>query len=119
MQIYGKRLSGKYIQRKHFRKDSYFQYANFNESRFENLLIDGSRLTNSEISECKVKNLELNRTVLNESNLFRTYLRGVDITNSDISGVILSKDFAELRGAAINSIQAAELIRTFGIKVEF
>lgn len=34
-------------------------------------------------------------------------------------GVILSKDFAELRGAAINSIQAAELIRTFGIKVEF
>ena len=37
----------------------------------------------------------------------------------DDANVFFGEDFAELRGAAINSIQAAELIRTFGIKVEF
>ena len=99
-------------------KEGMVQYANCNECRFENVFWDESRIVSSELSECRMKGLKMNRAVLTESNFFKTMLNGTDFTSSDISGITLSGDFRELRGAVINGFQAADLVRQLGIKVE-
>lgn len=52
------------------------------------------------------------------TELFRTSLKGIDLSNCDISGIIISDLFSELRGAEVSYEQAAELARLLGIKIK-
>ena len=44
-------------------------------------------------------------------------LKGIDLSDCTIERIILSDSFRELKGATINSVQAADLIRLLGVKV--
>ena len=55
---------------------------------------------------------------LARSTFFRTSLSGVDLSTCDISGLRISSDLRELRGAVIDPEQAAELIGLLGIKIK-
>lgn len=100
-------------------KNSNLQYNNFNESKIESLFLDETFLISSELSSCAIKNLKLNHSSLAESNFLKTPLKGIDFTNTNISGITLSQNFSELRGATISPYQADELISTLGIKVDY
>ena len=57
-----------------------------------------------ELSECKVQGLQLRAADLTGTNCFKTYFSGTDLTDTEIGGITLSKDFAELRGAFDNAV---------------
>ena len=81
--------------------------------------MDETRLTDSELSECKVQGLQLRAADLTGTNCFKTYFSGTDLTDTEIGGITLSKDFAkELRGALITPYQAGRLVKLLGIKVQ-
>ena len=71
-----------------------------------------------ELSECKVQGLQLRAADLTGTNCFKTYFSGTDLTDTEIGGITLSKDFAELRGALITPYQAGGLVKLLGIKVQ-
>lgn len=100
-------------------KNSNFQYNNFNESKLESLFLDETFLISSELSDCTIKSLKLNHSSLAENNFFKTSLKNIDFTDTNISGITLSQNFSELRGATISPYQAGELISTLGIKVDY
>ena len=52
------------------------------------------------------------------TNCFKTYFSGTDLTDTEIRGITLSKDFARLRGALITPYQAGGLVKLLGIKVQ-
>ena len=94
------------------------QYANLNGSVLRQVILDETRLTDSELSECKVQGLQLRAADLTGTNCFKTYFSGTDLTDTEIGGITLSKDFAELRGALITPYQAGGLVKLLGIKVQ-
>ena len=58
------------------------------------VILDETRLTDSELSECKVQGLQLRAADLTGTNCFKTYFSGTDLTDTEIRGITLSKDFA-------------------------
>ena len=51
-------------------------------------------------------------------NFFRTPLKGLDLCDSDISGIEISESLSELKGAKIGLLQSAAFLRALGIDVE-
>ena len=45
-------------------------------------------------------------------------LKGVDLTDCDLAGLVLSADLRELRGATVSSFHAAAFLRALGINVK-
>ena len=68
------------------------------------VILDETRLTDSELSECKVQGLQLRAADLTGTNCFKTYFSGTDLTDTEIGGITLSKDFAELRESFDNAV---------------
>ena len=70
------------------------------------------------IERMQVQGLQLRAADLTGTNCFKTYFSGTDLTDTEIGGITLSKDFAELRGALITPYQAGGLVGLLGIKVQ-
>lgn len=100
-------------------KNSHLQYNNINESKLENLFLNETYLISSELSGCAIKNMKLNHASLAECNFFKTPLKNINFCDTNISGIILSSNFMELRGATISPFQSGELISSLGINVDF
>ena len=67
------------------------------QSVLRQVILDETRLTDSELSECKVQGLQLRAADLTGTNCFKTYFSGTDLTDTEIGGITLSKDFARTR----------------------
>ena len=66
--------------------------------------------------EVRFKKMTL-RKVDSAARIFRTPLKDMDLSDCKIEKIILSDTFRELKGASINPLQAAELVRLLGVKV--
>ena len=64
---------------------------------------DGFRIE----GDAKVQGLQLRAADLTGTNCFKTYFSGTDLTDTEIGGITLSKDFARLRGAD-NAVSGGE-----------
>ena len=64
-----------------------------------------------------MKKLSLEKVDFSGTDFFLTPLKGIDLSDCAIERIILSDSFRELKGATINSAQAADLIRLLGVKV--
>lgn len=95
-----------------------FQYANFDYSNLKFVSISESDMSNSSLTECKLKNFESYNTRFISTNFFNTPLKGIDFTQSQIGGLIISSTNIELYGAIFNSSQAADLAKLLGIIVQ-
>ena len=62
--------------------------------------------------------MQLKKVDLTGCELFRTALKGMDLTDCDLDGITLSEGCGELRGAKISPPQAAVVARILGIQVE-
>ena len=94
------------------------QYANLNGSVLRQVILDETRLTDSGIERMQGAGLTAASGGFNRDELFKTYFSGTDLTDTEIGGITLSKDFAELRGALITPYQAGGLVKLLGIKVQ-
>ncbi len=99
-------------------KESNFEYADLNGASINVAELIESNLKNASLSECKLKNLVTDKTEFVQTNFFKTPLKGIDFTNSTITGMIVSDTGQELRGAKVDFYQAAELAKLFGVIIK-
>ena len=88
------------------------------EATVEQLVASETKLTEASFHATRLRRVSLRSCDLTRSTFFRTSLSGVDLSTCDISGLRVSSDLRELRGAVIDPEQAAELIGLLGIKIK-
>jgi uncharacterized protein YjbI with pentapeptide repeats len=93
-------------------------YANLDSSKLEHVRFLESQLKGSFLTQCYFKDVIWNQADLEKASLFKTSLRGADLTTSKINGLILSDDGKEISGAIVDLYQAAELSRYLGIVIK-
>ena len=98
--------------------DSQLAYADLSETTVEQLVASETKLSGASFHATKLRHLALDRCDLSRATFFRTSLSGVDLSTCDISGLRVSSDLRELRGAVIDPDQAAELMGLLGIKIK-
>ena len=98
--------------------DSQLAYADFSETTVDQLAASETKLSEASFHVTRLRRLVLERCDLSRATFFRTSLSGVDLSACDISGLRVSSDLRELRGAVIDPDQAAELIGFLGIKIK-
>ena len=82
----------------------------------ENILFENTILRNSNFQENKLKNIILKKADLTRTQFFKTNLKGLDLSDSIIDGIIVSLE--DIRGVMINEFQAVDLIGLIGVKVK-
>lgn len=98
--------------------DCNFDYAYFDNSKFNSVIFKLSDLSNVSFTEVRFQNVELDEVKLHNTCFFKTSLRDIDFTSCQMSKIGLSNDFRELRGAVVNLYQAADLAKLLGVVVK-
>jgi hypothetical protein len=98
-------------------RDSVCSYANINESKLEQVTLQGCDLREASLSQMRLKRLKLETCDLTRAELFRTILRNVDLSSCNIQALRTSDTFVELRGAKIDLDQAPDIIGLLGVKL--
>lgn len=99
-------------------KDCNMDYVNMDNSILKQLLLENVQLNSSNLSHCRCRDILWNHVQLTNASFFKTPLRGMDFTESDINGLILSDDNEELKGAVVDIYQAAELAKRMGLTIK-
>ena len=76
----------------------------------------------SEVEECSFSDMSLEKMALTGCSLAHSIFKGTPLQNislcgSDISGIYISSDCNELRGAKLDVSQALDAARLMGIEV--
>lgn len=94
-----------------------FAGANLTGASLEKVLLADCDFTGASLSECRHKGLALQTSRFVKTSFFKTPLAGLDFTSSQLEGAVVSDTGAELRGAVVNTAQAADLARVLGVVV--
>lgn len=94
-----------------------FTEANFTGASVENVRLEECDFSAANLSEWRHKGLSLARSKFFRTSFFKTPLAGLDFTDSELEGVVVSDAAAELKGATVNVRQAAQLARLLGVTV--
>ena len=76
--------------------------SDFSESSFSSVKHDGLRIESSSLKSASFRN---------------TPLASVSLASSDISGIILSENLSELKGAKLDVSQALDIAKLLGIEI--
>lgn len=99
-------------------KDCNLNYSNFDSAKLEKTRIEDTQLNGANFAQCKCKSLTWLNDKLNNASFFKTSLRGMDFTSCDITGLSLSDELEEVRGAVVDLYQAAELAKRLGLVIK-
>lgn len=66
----------------------------------------------------KLKGVAFSKCDFTRVNFYTTSLKGINLSDSKLSGIEISADLSELKGATINAVQAADLIKNMGVLVQ-
>lgn len=94
------------------------QYANFDHGAFTYIFAKDCDFSHGILSECTVKEFAVKDSRFMETNFFRTRLRGMDFTECELAGIIVSDSHEELAGAVVSTWQALELARLLGVIIK-
>lgn len=95
------------------------EYANLSQGRMRNVVFSESSLRSGTAASCRFERTEFDRCDLTQAELFRTSLEGISLVGSQIAGIrIEAAESKELRGATVSTVQALELARMLGIRIE-
>ena len=72
-------------------------------------------MRNSFFQENRLKNLILDKADFRETQFFKTKLKDIDFSDSNIEGISVNID--DIKGAKINQIQINDLIYLLGVKI--
>ena len=81
---------------------SSFVYALISETLFEGCCLTDTDLSKSSMSQVVLRKTVFQKCRLVNTELFRTPLKGIDLSDCDISGITLSETLAELKGATVS-----------------
>ena len=95
-----------------------FDDANFDSSRLEHVQILRTRLNNGGLTACRCRQIFWSGASLKNASFFKTSLRGMDFSDSEIGGITVSDDNRELSGVIVDLYQAAELAKKMGIIIK-
>ncbi len=98
--------------------DSQFGYCDFSDASVSRLRAAETNLVEANIHLTKLSHVELDGCDLTRATVYRSSLAGVDLSTCDISGIRVSGDFRELRGAVVSAAQAVQLAGLLGVKVK-
>lgn len=94
-----------------------FDDANFDSSRLELVRFFKTRLYNSSLTACRCRQVSWSEAGLKNASFFKTSLRGMDLSDSEITGIVVSDDNKELSGVIVDLFQAAELAKKMGVVI--
>lgn len=112
----GANLGGSHLRECSFQNSS-FCYANCSHTLWDSCTIQSCVLKGAFWSESKLKKLKLQQVGLTSVDFFRTPLKGVDLSDCTIDGMMVSDTFQELKGAKISAAQAVDIAVLLGMKV--
>ncbi len=92
-------------------------YANFARTAWTGCALQSSSLREAVCSEVRFKNVTLAEVNFSGAEFFKTPLAGLDVSNCDINGILVSESFRELRGLRVSALQAMELARLLGVRI--
>lgn len=115
------RLVGCDLHQSYFVRDGFTNcvcsYANFAESKLEQVSFTSCDLHEASLSQLRLKRLTLESCNLTRAELMGTRLRGVDLSTCSIQALRVSNTFMELRDAKIGLDQAQDLVGLLGVKL--
>lgn len=99
--------------------DCMCRYANMGEVALEGALLQGCDLREAFLNEVQFrKRTRLERCDLTHADLFRTSLKGMDLSTCNIAGLLVSDTRQELIGAIIGAEQAVDVVGLLGVRVK-
>lgn len=95
-----------------------FRYSYLDSTRITDVLFDHIDFTEASMAEARLKRFEAKNSKFIKNNFFKTMLATVDFTRNEFVAPMVSTPPAELKGAKINILQAADIIGLWGVIVE-
>ena len=92
-------------------------YANGSRSVWEHVEITGSSFVSASLSEVKLKKIKMKDNRFESTDFFQTILKGMDFSECEVGGLLLSDTWKEVEGAKFSAWQAVELAKRLGIVV--
>jgi uncharacterized protein YjbI with pentapeptide repeats len=99
-------------------EESAFNYANCVSTTWINCSIHGCSFKEAFMSEAKLTKIELAQVDFTHADFYKTPLKGVDLSDCAIDGIMVSDTYAEFRGARMNMFQAACIAQLLGIEIK-
>lgn len=93
-------------------------YINLTDTRQKYVYYQESDIRNGSFEHCQFTSVEFDSCNLTEAEFNRTLLKGIDLTNSNITGIRVNPATGELRGAVVSSLQALELAHLMGLTIK-
>lgn len=94
------------------------RYISFDRATLEDVRIDNSDLHDSSFTAVSHKKLSIVASDLSRSDFRHTPLSGIALTSSSLSGIALSDNAKELKGAELDVSQALDIVRGMGVEVK-
>ena len=98
--------------------DCNFQYSNFHQSNVQSSEFICCDFSHGAVTASRHKKMVLSACRIVETNFFGTPLGGLDFSDCNLSGIIVSDTFSELRGAVVNPFQSVELAKLLGVVIK-
>ena len=98
--------------------DTAMRYANLTQSKFKVCNMVKSDLSESFFAQCSLEHFTVDNCNFTSAEFFKTKLSGIDFTTSNILGISVSEDYAELKGMIVDLYQGAELVKLLGVVVK-
>lgn len=92
-------------------------YANFGQAVLEDTSMVSCSFISAFLSELKLKRSSFHQNRFESTDFFKTSLKGVDLSDCELEGVLLSENFWEIKGAKLNALQAVEIAKLLGIHI--
>lgn len=93
-------------------KDTLLKYASFNESKMTKVTFDHCQLELSDFSMMNKLDVTFESCDCLRINFFKTSLSNVDLSSSNIEGMIISDHYDELRQAILSREQMVDIARS-------
>lgn len=94
-----------------------FHYANYEGTLWDSCRLKGCDFSEAFFAEVKFKKMQFEKVNLSKADLFKTKLEGMDLSDCNIEGIMISDTFRELRGLKISPWQAMDLVRFLGVNL--
>lgn len=94
------------------------EYVNLSVSKQRDVFYQNSLLRGAALNDCLFSNVSFSRCNLMEAEFYQTSLKGIDFTDSEITGTRVNQlPFNEWKGATVTTLQAVELAKLLGINI--
>lgn len=92
-----------------------FVMVTFDYSKWNTVRATENDMSSANFYQCEFTQFQFGDTRLCGAVFFKTPLKGMNLTNAQIDGLVVSDRLEELKGAEVNLLQAVELAKLLGV----